>query len=76
IPYDFHTAHMPCDMDVHHLLRIIDTFPNQCIWMINNRFAHENYYRIFKLYQLEGHFFGQYAERLRRYEVDPHYFLY
>ncbi|XP_062130649.1 uncharacterized protein LOC133841876 [Drosophila sulfurigaster albostrigata] len=76
IPYDFHTAHMPCDIDSPHILRYIETFPNQCIWMVNVRYQHENLYRIFKLYQLEAHFFGQYAERLKRYEVDPHYFMY
>ncbi|XP_064543259.1 uncharacterized protein LOC135431848 isoform X4 [Drosophila montana] len=33
-------------------------------------------YRNFMILQLEGFFFGQYSERFKRFEVDPHEFDY
>ncbi|KAM8711222.1 hypothetical protein ACLKA7_000372 [Drosophila subpalustris] len=76
MPYDFHTMHMPCDLDAPNRAHIIFYFPNHCIWVANNRYAHEGFFRVYKLYQLEAHFFGQYYERLKRYEIDPHFFEY
>ncbi|XP_060657665.1 uncharacterized protein LOC132792352 [Drosophila nasuta] len=72
MPFDYDTMHLGCDMDQGGLINIIAAFPNHCIWVWNNRFVHEGYYRVFKTYQLEAFFFGQYYERLRRFEVDPH----
>ncbi|XP_022227600.2 uncharacterized protein LOC111077572 [Drosophila obscura] len=72
IALDYMTGHMPCDMDIRGIRRYITAFPNQCIWSYNNRYTTEGYYRVYKMYQLEAFFFGQYHERLKRYETEPH----
>ncbi|XP_043947753.1 uncharacterized protein LOC108026612 isoform X2 [Drosophila biarmipes] len=72
VPFDFQTSHLPCDMDLGAVRKIVTVLPNNCIWAFNNRFVSEEYYRIFKTYQLEAFMFGQYHERLRRFEMDPH----
>ncbi|XP_030572976.1 uncharacterized protein LOC115771416 [Drosophila novamexicana] len=72
LPFDFHTMHLPCDLDQNGRAQVVDAFPNHCIWVWNNKFVHEGFYRVFKTYQLEGFFFGQYYERLKRFEIDPH----
>ncbi|XP_034478830.1 uncharacterized protein LOC117785052 [Drosophila innubila] len=76
MPYDFNTMHMPCELDAVNRPYIIFFFPNHCIWVVNNRHSHEGFYRVYKMYQLEAHLFGQYYERLKRYEIDPHFFEY
>jgi len=76
MPYDFTTMHMHCDIDLNGTPQIVDTFPNHCIWVTNNRYQHEGFYRVYKMYQLEAHFFGQYWQRLKRYELDERYFEY
>ncbi|BFG06408.1 uncharacterized protein DMAD_04923 [Drosophila madeirensis] len=72
IALDYETTHKPCDMDMRGIRRYIPAFPNQCIWSYNNRYTTEGYYRVYKMYQLEAFFFGQYYERLKRYETEPH----
>ncbi|XP_016953088.2 uncharacterized protein LOC108026615 [Drosophila biarmipes] len=72
MPFDQHTMHLPCDLDQRGRHKIISLMPNHCIWVWNNKFSHVGFYRVFKIYQLEGFFFGQYYERLKRYEIDPH----
>ncbi|SPP72837.1 uncharacterized protein LOC117592162 [Drosophila guanche] len=72
IAMDYETTHKPCDMDMRGIRRYIPAFPNQCIWSYNNRYTTEGYYRVYKMYQLEAFFFGQYYERLKRYETEPH----
>ncbi|XP_016929240.3 uncharacterized protein [Drosophila suzukii] len=72
MPFDQHTMHLPCDLDQRGRHKIIPLMPNHCIWVWNNKFSHVGFYRVFKIYQLEGFFFGQYYERLKRYEIDPH----
>ncbi|XP_034478833.1 uncharacterized protein LOC117785055 [Drosophila innubila] len=72
MPFDFNTMHLPCDLDQQGRGSIIESFPNHCVWVWNNRYAHEGFYRVYKTYQLEAFFFGQYYERLKRFEIDPH----
>ncbi|XP_002138032.2 uncharacterized protein [Drosophila pseudoobscura] len=72
IGLDFETSHKPCDMEMRGIRRYISAFPNQCIWSFNNRYTTEGYYRVYKMFQLEAFFFGQYHERLKRYETEPH----
>ncbi|XP_017002984.3 uncharacterized protein [Drosophila takahashii] len=72
MPFDQHTMHLPCDLDQRGRHRIISHMPNHCIWVFNNKFSHVGFYRVFKIYQLEGFFFGQFYERLKRFEMDPH----
>ncbi|XP_033250616.1 uncharacterized protein LOC117189606 isoform X2 [Drosophila miranda] len=70
LPFDFHTKHLPCDMDMG--LQLISHLNSFCIWAYNNKYAHEGTWRVWQMYKLEGFFFGQYYERLKRYEIDPH----
>lgn len=72
MPYDLHTMHLPCDFDQNGRAQVIDSFPNHCVWVWNNKYVHEGFFRVFKTYQLEAFFFGQYYERLKRFEIDPH----
>ncbi|XP_062135256.1 uncharacterized protein LOC133844974 isoform X1 [Drosophila sulfurigaster albostrigata] len=74
MPMEFDTLHMPCDMDSLKLEVLMPYMPNHCIWLYNQRYQDENFYRYFKLAQLESFFFGQYFERYRRFEVDQHIF--
>ncbi|XP_064543255.1 uncharacterized protein LOC135431848 isoform X1 [Drosophila montana] len=73
---DFHIIHLPCDLDIPDISKYIDTLPNQCICAYNARYNSEQDYRNFMILQLEGFFFGQYSERFKRFEVDPHEFDY
>ncbi|XP_032599149.2 uncharacterized protein LOC6557403 [Drosophila grimshawi] len=72
LPFDFNTMHLPCDLDQSGRAQIVSSFPNHCIWVWNNKYAHEGTFRVYKTYQLEAFFFGQYYERLKRFEIDPH----
>ncbi|KAH8254135.1 hypothetical protein KR032_008646, partial [Drosophila birchii] len=76
IPMDFQTKHLPCDMDQRGGKSYMSAFPRQCIWAYNNRYRSADSYRIYKTYQLEAFFFGQYHERLKRYELQPHNYDY
>ncbi|XP_017114743.1 uncharacterized protein LOC108137533 [Drosophila elegans] len=76
MPMDLLTMHSPCDMDSRGRQSYVFAFPNHCIWAFNNRYLSEGHFRIFKTYQVEGFFFGQYYERLKRYEFDPHTYDY
>ncbi|XP_002092135.3 uncharacterized protein LOC6531331 [Drosophila yakuba] len=76
MPMDLHTKHRSCDMDSRGRESYIYAFPNYCIWAYNNRYLGTAHYRIYKTYQLEGFFFGQYYERLKRYEFEPHTYDY
>ncbi|BFG06409.1 uncharacterized protein DMAD_04924 [Drosophila madeirensis] len=76
IPFDFFTNHMHCDFDQTGTYKILDFFPFTCIWLQNNRHHHEGWFRIYMQAQMEAFFFGQYYERLRRFELDPHTFDY
>ncbi|XP_033153865.1 uncharacterized protein LOC117136872 [Drosophila mauritiana] len=76
MPMDLNTMHAPCDMDTRGRQSYIFAFPNHCIWAFNNRYMSEGHFRIYKTYQLEGFFFGQYYERLKRYEFEPHSYDY
>nr|XP_016929242.1 uncharacterized protein LOC108009424 [Drosophila suzukii] len=76
MPLDFQTKHAPCDMDSRGRQSYIHAFPNHCIWAYNNRYLSEGHFRIYKTYQLEAFFFGQYYERLKRYEFEPHVYDY
>lgn len=73
---DFNVLHMPCDVDLPNLSKYIETLPNQCICAYNTRFQSAEEYRTFKILQLESFFFGQYSERFKRFEMDPHQFDY
>ncbi|XP_017837403.1 uncharacterized protein LOC108596309 isoform X2 [Drosophila busckii] len=72
VPFDFNTRHLPCDFDQNGRHKALDSYPNHCVWIWNNRYSNEKMYRFYKTYQLEAFFFGQYYERLKRFEVDPH----
>ncbi|XP_030387875.1 uncharacterized protein LOC115634355 [Scaptodrosophila lebanonensis] len=72
MPFDFHTLHAPCDWDTRGRVYYIEYFPNHCIWVWNNKNVHEGFFRAYKTYELEGFFFGQLYERLKRFEIDPH----
>ncbi|KAH8348730.1 hypothetical protein KR084_010312 [Drosophila pseudotakahashii] len=76
MPLDFHSKHTPCDMDSRGRQSYVHAFPNHCIWVYNNRYLSEGHFRIYKTYQLEAFFFGQYYERLKRYEFEPHIYDY
>ncbi|XP_033246991.1 uncharacterized protein LOC117188001 [Drosophila miranda] len=76
IPFDFFTNHMHCDMDQSGSYKIMDYFPFNCIWIQNNQHQHEGWWRIYMQAMMEAFFFGQYYERLRRFELDPHSFDY
>ncbi|XP_033249266.1 uncharacterized protein LOC117188859 isoform X2 [Drosophila miranda] len=64
--------HQACDFDERGRHRIVMFFPNHCIWTWNNKYVHEGFYYLFKLYQTEAFFFGQFNERLKQYETVPH----
>ncbi|XP_022227596.2 uncharacterized protein LOC111077569 isoform X1 [Drosophila obscura] len=72
IPFDFHTKHLFCDVDVQNVHHIIDNMYSVCNWAYNGRWSHEGFWRVWQIYRLEAFMFGQYAERLKRYELDPH----
>ncbi|XP_017090964.2 uncharacterized protein [Drosophila bipectinata] len=76
MPMDLQTKHAPCDMDSRGATSYVFAFPNHCIWSYNNRYLSEGHYRVYKIYQLEAFFFGQYHERMKRYETDPHTYDY
>ncbi|XP_023031803.1 uncharacterized protein LOC111518656 [Drosophila willistoni] len=76
VGFSFDELHSPCDLDSSGRALLIEYFPAICKWMWNYRHVNEGYYRIFKTFQLEAFFFGQYYERLKRYEIDPHSFEY
>lgn len=76
MPTGEHTTHLPCDMDLRGGNSYMFAFPNHCIWAYNNRYKSEGHFRIYKTYQLEAFFFGQYHERLSRYEMEPHNYDY
>ncbi|KAH8290792.1 hypothetical protein KR054_005979 [Drosophila jambulina] len=70
MPFSFKTLHMPCEFDICFWNPSYMTA--NCQWIFNLRFQTENYFRSYMLYKLESFFFGQYAIRIRRYELDPH----
>ncbi|XP_034654557.1 uncharacterized protein LOC117892428 [Drosophila subobscura] len=72
IPFDFHTKHLSCDVDATSIDYFVDSLYGSCIWAFNNRFAHEGFWRVWQIYRLEAFMFGQYHERMKRYEIDPH----
>ncbi|SPP72835.1 Y' element ATP-dependent helicase YJL225C-like [Drosophila guanche] len=72
IPFDFHTKHLSCDVDVKSIDYFVDSLYGSCIWAFNNRFAHEGFWRVWQIFRLEAFMFGQYHERMKRYEIDPH----
>lgn len=74
IPFNFFTLHQPCDYDLPHITNHRQT--HHCQWVMNLRYLSESYYRVWMLFRAEAFFFGQYAERLRRYEIDPHSYAY
>ncbi|XP_034654559.1 uncharacterized protein LOC117892431 [Drosophila subobscura] len=71
-PLDFNTSHLPCDLDSGGRESVVWAFPNHCIWAYNNKYNSEKAFKIYKIFQLEAFFFGQYYERLKRFEMDPH----
>ncbi|XP_030567411.1 uncharacterized protein LOC115767281 [Drosophila novamexicana] len=73
---DINIMHLPCDLDIPDISKYIENLPNQCICAYNARYSSEQDYRNFMILQLEGFFFGQYSERFKRFEVDPHEFDY
>ncbi|XP_034651391.1 uncharacterized protein LOC117890566 [Drosophila subobscura] len=75
-PYDFHTTHLFCDMDIRNRHLLIWFFPNHCIWVWNNKYVHEGFYRLYKTYQYEGFIFGQYNIRLFQWEFENFQFGY
>ncbi|XP_015040070.1 uncharacterized protein [Drosophila pseudoobscura] len=76
-PFDFHTTHLFCDIDVRGRHHIIWFYPNHCIWVWNNKYVHEGFYRLYKMYQLEAFFFGQWNVRLFQFEFEkPSFFEY
>ncbi|XP_017150268.1 uncharacterized protein LOC108160646 [Drosophila miranda] len=71
IPFGFDISHLPCDLDSGGRESVVWAFPTYCVWAWNNKYNDEKSYRVFKIFQLEGFFFGQYYERLKRFEMDP-----
>ncbi|EDW38364.1 GL12052 [Drosophila persimilis] len=67
---------MHCDMDQAGTNKVMKFFPFNCVWIANNRHQHEGWWRIYMQALMEAFFFGQYYERLRRFELDPHSFDY
>lgn len=76
MPYDANVWHMFCDVDDNGRSTSIDYMPDHCQYLWKYRYASEEYYKAYKTYQTEAFFFGQYFERLRRFELDPHSFDY
>ncbi|XP_020802575.1 uncharacterized protein LOC110179384 isoform X2 [Drosophila serrata] len=74
MPFNFVTLHMPCEMDLP--FNQITRMPAHCQWLYNNRYNSESFYRAYMLMKAEAFFFGQYHERLRRYELDARVFSY
>ncbi|XP_022227166.2 uncharacterized protein LOC111077273 [Drosophila obscura] len=74
-PYDFHTTHLFCELDQRGRHHIIWFYPNHCIWIWNNKYVHEGFYRVFKLYQLEAFLFGQYSDRMNKLEFEKYFFV-
>ncbi|KRF99158.1 uncharacterized protein Dwil_GK27896 [Drosophila willistoni] len=63
--------HSPCEFDLLRALQgSIDYFPKHCQPIFQNRYVNEQWYRLYRTYDAEGFVFGQFAERLRRYEFD------
>lgn len=75
MPFTYNTLHTTCDFDIEGNSHIAYA-PNHCIWIWNNKYAHEGFFRVYKTYSVESFFFGQFSERLRRFEVDVHNFDY
>ncbi|XP_022234152.2 uncharacterized protein LOC111082275 [Drosophila obscura] len=67
--YDFHTTHLFCDFDDRGRHQWIWFMPNHCIWVWNNKYSHEGFYRLFKTYQMEGFHYGQWYECQTRLEL-------
>ncbi|XP_002016088.2 uncharacterized protein LOC6590501 [Drosophila persimilis] len=74
--FTFDQAHLPCDYDVSGSYKFMDDFPKYCRDSYEQRFMSEAEYRMYMLYQTEGFFFGQYHERMIRFEKDVHTFDY
>lgn len=71
MPFNYNTLHLPCEFDIEGTSHIGHA-PNHCIWIWNNKYSHEGFFRVYKTYSLESFFFGQYIERLKRFESDAH----
>jgi len=69
---DLLMTHMQCDLDQNNIESIVNLYPKHCIRVYTTRYESEQRYRVYKTYQLEGFFFAQYYERLKRFEIDPH----
>ncbi|XP_068144925.1 uncharacterized protein [Drosophila tropicalis] len=68
---DLKILHSPCEFDLLRALQgSIDYFPKHCQPIYQNRYVNEDWYRLYRTYDAEGFVFGQFAERLRRYEID------
>lgn len=76
LPYDSEIWRLFCDVDDNGRSESVQHFPAHCKYLWDNRYSSEDYYKAYKTYQVEAFFFGQYYERLRRYELDPHSFDY
>ncbi|BFG04695.1 uncharacterized protein DMAD_03595 [Drosophila madeirensis] len=74
--FTFDESHLPCDYDVTGSFKFMNDFPKYCRDSYQQRFMSEAEYRMYMLYQTEGFFFGQYHERLIRFEKDTHTFDY
>lgn len=70
LPFSFFTLHWPCMFDLRYT-HLMQHLKNPCVWIYYNRFVHEGYYRVYKTYQIESFFFGQYAMRIYRVELNP-----
>ncbi|KAH8372315.1 hypothetical protein KR093_011014, partial [Drosophila rubida] len=69
---NFHMMHQHCDLDQNRVEATIDNLLSHCIEVYNKRYMNEGHYRLYKYFQLEAFFFGQYYERMKRFETNPH----
>ncbi|EDX06786.1 GD25836 [Drosophila simulans] len=66
---DLKLLHAPCEFDLIRYTSI-NYFPSYCLPVYTNRHVNEDWYRLYRTYDTEGYVFGQFYERLQRYELD------
>ncbi|XP_017069238.1 uncharacterized protein LOC108106575 [Drosophila eugracilis] len=66
---DLKLLHAPCEFDLIRYTSI-NYFPRHCLPVYTNRHVNEEWYRLYRTYDTEGFVFGQFYERLKRYELD------
>ncbi|XP_017077848.1 uncharacterized protein LOC108112490 [Drosophila eugracilis] len=73
---DYQVLHCVCDLDMMGHNGYVAYLRSPCVEAYNNRYSSQDGYQMYRTLQTEAFFFGQYYERLKRYEIDPHVYDY